>query len=77
MTVECLNCQNDRLSAADAGCTSVPGRIALSLHYLRRVVANALTAAGRVHHYRDLHTGMVRHALCVRDCGTGRDCQPD
>lgn len=33
----------------------------------RKVLGDLVSAASRVHHYRDLHTRMVRGAICTRD----------
>lgn len=41
------------------------------LHRLpwKSALKSVLGAAWRVHHYRDVHTSMVREALCDLDCG--------
>ena len=37
----------------------------------RRVLHGLVAAAFRVHHYRDLHSRMLRDALDDVDCGSG------
>lgn len=45
----------------------------------RRALIGLVSAAVRVHHYRDLHSRMLRDALDERDCGAhvagGADCE--
>lgn len=41
----------------------------------KSVLQSVLGAAWRVHRYRDIHTGMLREALCDLDCDRQRrDC---
>ena len=35
----------------------------------KHALGSVLGAALRVHHYRDIHTRMMRDAMCVVDCG--------
>lgn len=38
----------------------------------KNALGSVFGAASRVHHYRDLHTRMLRDALCEMDCGATR-----
>ena len=39
----------------------------------QRMIRKVLGAPFRIHHYRDLHTRMLRDALCYRDCASAKD----
>ena len=47
----------------------------LHLHPIswKDALGSVLGAASRVHHYRDVHTMMMREALCGVDCRAGKD----
>lgn len=52
----------------------------LHLHSIswKNALGSVLGAASRVHHYRDVHTMMMREALCNVDCGAGKgDCNDE
>ena len=39
----------------------------------KHALGSVLGAASRLHHYRDIHTRMMRDAMCVVDCGGKKD----
>ncbi len=38
---------------------------------IRAALRGVVMAPVRIHHYRDVHSRMLRDALCTRDCGPG------
>lgn len=44
--------------------------------HLRRMIRKLFGAPVRVHHYRDLHTRMLRDALCRLDCEDDDEVEP-
>ena len=38
---------------------------------IRAALRDFAMAPFRIHHYRDVHSRMLRDALCTRDCGPG------
>ena len=38
---------------------------------IRAALRGVVMAPVRVHHYRDVHSRMLRDALCTKDCGPG------
>jgi hypothetical protein len=39
----------------------------------KNAIGSVFGAAARLHHYRDVHTRMMREAMCGLDCGTHHD----